>query len=108
MFFAHALAGEFDAIGVVDEAVEDGVGDGGIADDFVPVVDGHLAGDDGRAALVAVLDDLEEIAALVVIELFGPQSSRMSRSILASAFSILAYRPSPRARASAAKSRGAR
>jgi hypothetical protein len=75
--FAHALAGQVDAIGIVNEAVEDSVGDGGIADDFIPVVDGDLAGDDGRAALVAVLDDLEEIAALIVIELFGvPQSSR--------------------------------
>ena len=47
--FAQALAGEFDPVGVVDEAIEDGVGDGGIADDFVPAIDGHLAGDDERS-----------------------------------------------------------
>jgi hypothetical protein len=32
---------------VVDEAVEDGVGERWIADHVVPVIDGHLAGDDG-------------------------------------------------------------
>jgi len=34
---------------LVDNAVEDGIGQGGIADDLVPVVDRHLAGDDQRA-----------------------------------------------------------
>jgi hypothetical protein len=33
-------------VGVVKEAVEDGVGSGGIADFRVPFVDGQLAGDD--------------------------------------------------------------
>jgi putative transposase len=49
----------------VDEAVEYGVGDGGIGDDLVPVLDRHLAGDDGRTALVAIVDHLEEIAPLI-------------------------------------------
>lgn len=33
--------------------------------------DGHLAGDDGGSFLVAVLDDLQEIASLLVVELLG-------------------------------------
>ena len=37
----------------------------GIGDDLVPVIDRHLAGDDGRAALMPVVHDLEEIAALL-------------------------------------------
>jgi hypothetical protein len=52
-------------MGVVDDAVEDGVGERWIADDVVPAVDGDLAGDHGGAAAVALLDDLEEIAALL-------------------------------------------
>jgi hypothetical protein len=32
-------------LGVVDEAVEDGVGESRIADHLVPLVDGDLAGD---------------------------------------------------------------
>jgi hypothetical protein len=42
-------------VGVVDQAVEDGVGVGGIADQRVPLIDGELAGDDGGVAAVAVL-----------------------------------------------------
>jgi hypothetical protein len=63
--FAHAVSLEFEPVGIVDEAIEDGIGDGGIGADLVPVVDRHLAGDDGRFALMAVIDDLEEVAALL-------------------------------------------
>ena len=41
--FAEALARQLGAIGVVDEAVEDGVGDDGIADDFVPAIEWRRA-----------------------------------------------------------------
>ena len=37
---AQAFAGKFDAMGVVNEAVQDGVGVGGVADDLVPGVTG--------------------------------------------------------------------
>jgi hypothetical protein len=36
------LSGEIDAVGVVDQAVEDGVGVGGVADQRVPLIDGKL------------------------------------------------------------------
>ena len=72
---SQALAGQLDTVGVVDKAVEDGIGDRWIADHVVPVIDGHLAGDDGRSLLVAVLDDLQEIAPLLVVELLRAQSS---------------------------------
>ena len=51
-------------MGVVDEAIQDGVSDRGIADVFVPVIDGKLSGHDGGSAAVSVLDDLQEISAL--------------------------------------------
>lgn len=47
----------------VDQAVEDDVSVGGIADQRVPLIDGELAGDDGGAAAVAVLEDLQEVVA---------------------------------------------
>ena len=49
----------------MDEPIEDGVGDGRVGDDLVPIFDRHLAGDDGRSALVAIVDDFEEIAPLL-------------------------------------------
>ena len=42
----QALAAQFDAVGVVDDPIEDGVGQGGIADEFVPAIDRKLARDD--------------------------------------------------------------
>ena len=62
---------EFDPVRVVDDPVEDGVGQRRVADDLVPAVDRHLAGDDQRAGAVAILDDLQQIALL-----FGEQRFR--------------------------------
>jgi len=45
---SRAVSFEYEAVGVVDDAIEDGVGDGGIGDDLMPVVDRHPAGDDVR------------------------------------------------------------
>ena len=43
-------------MGVVDEAVEDGVGVGGIADGGVPAVHRKLAGQNDGTAIVPVVD----------------------------------------------------
>ena len=45
-------------MGVVDEAVEDSVGVGRIADDVVPATDGNLRGDERRAAPLTVGESL--------------------------------------------------
>jgi hypothetical protein len=45
--FAQALAGEAEAMGVVYEPVEDGVGNGWIGDHIVPMLHIDLAGEDG-------------------------------------------------------------
>ena len=55
-------------MGVVDDAVEDGIGVGRIADDLVPFVDGDLAGEDGRTAAVAFFEDFVEVAAGAGVE----------------------------------------
>lgn len=52
----------------MDEAVEDGVGVGWIADHRVPVLDGELAGDDGGAPPVAFLEDLQEVVSGLCVE----------------------------------------
>ena len=48
-------------MGIVQQTVEDGVAEGGIADDIVPVFDGHLAGEQRAMAGIAVVKDLEEV-----------------------------------------------
>jgi hypothetical protein len=67
--FAHGLPLEVDPVGVVYEPVEDGVGEGGVADDLVSVLDGYLAGNQGRTVAGAVIEQLQEIAALLGVKL---------------------------------------
>lgn len=55
---AQAVSSEVDAVSVVDEAVEDGVGVGWIADDIVPFVDWKLAGDDRGSSSMAFFKNL--------------------------------------------------
>ena len=57
-------------MGVVDEAVEDGVGVGRLADDGMPGRDRQLAGDDGGAPAVAVLKDLEQVVTGLGVQRF--------------------------------------
>ena len=45
-------------------AIQDGVGEGGVSDGLVPVFDGQLAGDDCGGAAVAVFEDFQEVTAL--------------------------------------------
>ena len=52
----------------MDEPIEDGVAKRGVADEFVPVVHGHLARDEGRAPPGSIFDHFEEIAALAIAE----------------------------------------
>jgi hypothetical protein len=65
-------------VGVVDEAVEDGVGEGGVAEDVVPVVEGELAGDERGAFAVAIVEHFEEVATLGIGEGASPKSSSKS------------------------------
>ena len=52
---AEAVAGEVQAVGVVDEPIHNCVGEGRVGDHFVPVFDVDLAGDDrADATLVKI------------------------------------------------------
>ena len=67
----HAVAGAFDddGFGVVEEAVEDGGGDGAVVvEDGGPVFEGLVGGQDDGAAFVALADDLEEQVGAVLVD----------------------------------------
>jgi len=53
---------------VVDQPVQDGIGQGGVADGGMPVFDGQLAGHDGRARSVAVVEHLKQVAPVGIVE----------------------------------------
>jgi len=55
-------------MGVVQEAIADRVGQGGLAEIVVPVGGRQLARDDRGAAAVAILEDLEQVAALLILD----------------------------------------
>ena len=62
------MAGEIDPLRVVNDAIENGISVGGIADQLVPFVDRDLAGDDRRSPTVAFFEDFEEVVAGSSIE----------------------------------------
>jgi hypothetical protein len=74
----------------------------------MPFVDRDLAGEDGRAAAVAFLEDLVEIVAGAGVERSRPQSSRISNWTPARPRRIRAQRPSPQVSARSANSLGTR
>ena len=67
---AEGVAPELETMGIVDDAVEDGVGEGGIADHIVPAVDWELTGDQGSAAAGSFFGDLEQVMSLFGTEGF--------------------------------------
>ncbi len=70
-------AGQIDAMGVVNEAVQGGVGVGRGADRLVPFVDRDLAGQDGPSAAVAFFEDFVEIAACAGVERIEALTDRL-------------------------------
>ena len=94
---AQRWAFEIDTMGAMNDPVENGVGQGGIANHLMPAIDRELAGDQQGSPVVAIVDDLKQIAALLGIERFRPQSSMINRRVRSSAFISRGSRPSPRA-----------
>src|SRR5260370_987861 len=68
VLFSHAFSGELKAVSVVNKEIQDGVAEGGVADNFVPMRDGDVGGDDGRGATVAIIKDLQKVAPFGRIE----------------------------------------
>src|SRR5690348_13918780 len=50
---------------IVDDAVEDSIGEGRLTNQVMPTIDRDLAGDQSGAAAVAVFDNLEDVMALL-------------------------------------------
>lgn len=71
IFSSHTVSLEVDAVGVVYDPVENGVGDCGLADHVVPARDGQLRGDDCGSPLITFLEEFEQVEALLVREPVG-------------------------------------
>jgi antirestriction protein ArdC len=66
--FAQGFPDQGERMGVMDQAVEDGVGQGGMAQGLVPVRHRQLTGDHGRAGLIAVIEQVQQVAPPFVVE----------------------------------------
>ena len=62
--FAHRFAFEFDSIGIVNQPIQDRVGDRSVGDDLVPLIDRKLAGDERGSYPLAVVEDFQQIPIL--------------------------------------------
>ncbi len=63
--FAEGLAFEFQPIGVMHQAIQNGIGHGGVGDDRMPLADGELAGDEGGPLALPIIEDFQQIAVLL-------------------------------------------
>src|SRR5262252_3327062 len=68
VLLAQTVTSELQSVSIVDDAVEDGVGQGRLANQVVPAVDWDLAGDQRGAAAVTVFNDFQH-----VVTLLGPE-----------------------------------
>src|SRR4051794_3824770 len=70
LLLAQAVAAELQAMSIVNDAIQDGVGQSGIPDQGMPAVHRDLAGYQGGTAAIAVFDDFEHVVALLGAERF--------------------------------------
>jgi len=68
---AQAVAFELDAVRIVNDAVQYRIAKGGIGNDVMPLRHGDLTCDQQGSLVVAIVDDLKQITALVGGERFG-------------------------------------
>ena len=67
--FSQGVPREREFVSVVNQAIEHGVGQGGIADGLMPMRNRQLAGDQGRVSAVAVFEQCEHVVSACIITL---------------------------------------
>ncbi len=68
---SQTVALETDAVGVVDDTIQNGICDRGLADHVVPFDHGQLGGDQRGFSAIALLEDFQKIEALLIVEGMG-------------------------------------
>lgn len=61
LLFSHGFALECNPVGVVDEAVEYGICQGGIPDACMPLGNGELTRNDGASTSLAIVEQFKEV-----------------------------------------------
>ncbi len=63
---AHGSPFELNAVGIMDQTIQDGISGGRISDLLMPMGDGKLGGQDRGSTVVAILADLVEVPSLAL------------------------------------------
>ena len=66
--FSHRVALEFNAMSMMQDTITDGVGQGRVRQIIVPERRSELTRDHGRPEVVAILEDFEQILAVLVLD----------------------------------------
>ena len=93
---------------IVDEAVQDGVGISGVANDLVPGGQGELGGHDCRPASISLLEDFEQIVTGAGVEGLEAEVVEDQKIGAAEGLDEARWRPSPLASANSSQSFGQR
>jgi hypothetical protein len=56
---AAGLSLEIEPVGIVDQAIQDGVADGWVREAGMPICNRHLSGDHGGRSVIAIIQDFE-------------------------------------------------
>jgi hypothetical protein len=99
---------ERETMRAMHDAVENRVGERGIAQVLVPAVDRQLTGDDRRAVAIPVIEDLEQVLALRAFERDEAPIIEDQHVDACEAASTVGYVPSPCASVSSGNRRGMR
>src|SRR3989304_176822 len=59
--FSWATSSQIQPVGVVDQAIEDTIANGGVGEAGKPICHRHLRSDEGRGTVIAVIQDFEQI-----------------------------------------------
>jgi len=68
LFLSHGTSFQLNPVSVMDQPVQDGIGDSRVADVIVPVLDRKLAGDKGGATAVALLGHFKKISTFGIVQ----------------------------------------
>ena len=81
--FPHGFALQGDLVRVMDQAVKDRVGQRGIPQGLMPVLDRELTGDNGGPATVAIFEEFQQVAAVLITERGQSPVIENEKSVLA-------------------------
>lgn len=73
LLLTHRATLEREAVAVVHESIEDGIGERGFVDIGVPLLDRQLTGDERGLLVVTIVEDFEQVAFVLIAERREPE-----------------------------------